>query len=218
MAIDFWFDFASSYSYLTIQRIEQAANRAEVDINWRPFLLGPIFASQGWDTSPFNIYKSKGRFMIRDMERKCHEMKIPFCSTAPLPVRSVLSARLAIAAFHHPKYQTRAPELCKNISNALWGYGKDISKQDILVQIITDMGIDFDALSQHAESTDIKPILRENTQEAIDLGVFGAPSFTVNAELTNISVGLIERPTPELFWGDDQLEDALRWQTTPKTA
>ena len=67
---EFWYEFASTYSYLAAMRIEEPAEEAGVDVLWRPFLLGPIFAAQGWDTSPFNIFPDKGRYMWRDMERE----------------------------------------------------------------------------------------------------------------------------------------------------
>ena len=69
--IQFWFEFASTYSYLSAMRIEEDAARLGVAVDWQPFLLGPIFAAQGWNTSPFNLYPAKGRYMWRDMERLC---------------------------------------------------------------------------------------------------------------------------------------------------
>ena len=58
----FWYDFASPYSFLSAMRIKGLALEKGVEVEWRPFLLGPIFKSRGWDTSPFNIYEAKGRF------------------------------------------------------------------------------------------------------------------------------------------------------------
>ena len=67
--VDFWYDFASHYSWLAVNRIEKLAEAASVTVRWRPFLLGPIFSSQGWNTSPFNIYPAKGRYAWRDVAR-----------------------------------------------------------------------------------------------------------------------------------------------------
>ena len=69
--IQFWFEFASTYSYPAAMRIEAAAKARGVVVEWRPFLLGPVFASQGWQDSPFNIYPTKGKYMVRDLERTC---------------------------------------------------------------------------------------------------------------------------------------------------
>jgi 2-hydroxychromene-2-carboxylate isomerase len=63
--LDFWFDFASTYSYPTALRIGALAGKAGVEVRFRPFLLGPIFKAQGWDTSPFNLYPAKGRHLAR---------------------------------------------------------------------------------------------------------------------------------------------------------
>jgi 2-hydroxychromene-2-carboxylate isomerase len=67
--INFWFDFASTYSYPAAIRIRAVAFREAVNVNFRPFLLGPIFKAQGWDTSPFNLYPIKGSYMWRDLQR-----------------------------------------------------------------------------------------------------------------------------------------------------
>lgn len=101
--LQFWFEFASAYSYLAAMRIEQVAADAEVTIEWKPFLLGPIFAAQGWNDSPLNVYPIKGRYMWRADVRRCRRsvlgqrplggrdrlvhvrasMKIDFGETAP---------------------------------------------------------------------------------------------------------------------------------------
>jgi 2-hydroxychromene-2-carboxylate isomerase len=54
--LEFWYEFASTYSYLSAMRIEALAATAGVEVRWRPFLVGPIFAAQGWNSSPFNLY------------------------------------------------------------------------------------------------------------------------------------------------------------------
>jgi len=68
--IEFWFDFANTYSYPAAMRIEALAGSHGCIVQWRPFLLGAIFQKQGWNDSPFNIYPAKGRYMWRDLERK----------------------------------------------------------------------------------------------------------------------------------------------------
>jgi 2-hydroxychromene-2-carboxylate isomerase len=68
---EFWYEFASSYSYPAALRITSLADERGVSLVWRPFLLGPIFFAQGWRDSPFNVYPAKGRYMWRDLERTC---------------------------------------------------------------------------------------------------------------------------------------------------
>src|SRR5262244_3126673 len=76
-SLTFWYEFASTYSWLAAERIEAVAAQEGVAVVWRPFLLGPIFAAQGWTSSPFNLFPAKGRNMWRDMERQCVRMGLP---------------------------------------------------------------------------------------------------------------------------------------------
>ena len=73
-AIEFWFDFASTYSYPAVMRVEALAKAKSVDIIWRPLLLGAIFNQYGWNDSPFNIYPIKGQYMWRDLQRICNKL------------------------------------------------------------------------------------------------------------------------------------------------
>jgi 2-hydroxychromene-2-carboxylate isomerase len=94
--LDFWFDFASTHSYLAASRIRPLAAAEQVRVRFRPFLLRPIFQAQGWDTSPFNLYEAKGRYMWRDMERLSAGLNLPFRRPDPFPQNSVLPARVAL--------------------------------------------------------------------------------------------------------------------------
>ena len=94
---EFWYEFASTYSYPAALRVAALAEERGVSLVWRPFLLGPIFAAQGWRDSPFNIYPAKGRYMWRDVERTCEAMGVPFKRPEPFPQPSLLAARVALA-------------------------------------------------------------------------------------------------------------------------
>src|SRR5262245_28160960 len=93
--LEFWFDFASTYSYVSAVRIRGLAETANVALRFKPFLLGPIFKTLGWDTSPFSIYEAKGRHMWRDLERLAADLQLPFRRPAAFPQNSVLPARVA---------------------------------------------------------------------------------------------------------------------------
>src|SRR5262245_66041788 len=94
--LEFWFDFASTYSYPAAMRIGPLARDAGVTVRFRPFLLGPIFRAQGWETSPFNLYEAKGRHMWRDLERLCADLRLPFQRPEPFPQSSLMAARVAL--------------------------------------------------------------------------------------------------------------------------
>ncbi|HXZ21594.1 MAG TPA: DsbA family protein [Pseudolabrys sp.] len=95
-ALDFWFEFASTYSYPATMRIAPLAKASGIALRWRPFVLGPIFKAQGWSTSPFNIYPDKGRYMWRDLERICKTLDLPFVRPDPFPQNALLAARVAL--------------------------------------------------------------------------------------------------------------------------
>ena len=189
--IEFWFEFASTYSYLSVMRLTPLAHKARVDVIWRPFLLGPIFAAQGWKTSPFNIYPAKGQNMWRDMERQAHMQGLPFHKPDPFPQNGIWAARTAQLALETPGGRA----FCQNIFSAQFAKGLDISEPQVVRACLQDSGLSGE-LYDEAQTEDNKLALRKTTQEAAQRGLFGAPSFLVG---------------PELFWGDDRLEQALDW-------
>jgi 2-hydroxychromene-2-carboxylate isomerase len=94
MSFQFWFDFASTYSYPAAMRIDSVAHSRGVDIEWHALVLGPVFKPQGWNDSPFNIYTVNGRYMWRDMERTCDSLAIPFRRPFVFPRNGLLAPRI----------------------------------------------------------------------------------------------------------------------------
>ena len=194
--VEFWFEFASTYSYLSAMRVEDEAARRGVEVTWRPFLLGPIFHAQGWDNSPFNIYPAKGKYMWRDMARRADALGLNFQRPDGFPQNSLLAARAAIAALH----EDWGKEFCRLIYKAQFSEGKDISEPLVVGECIEAAGGVAETFLFSAHANTQKAALRANVEEAQAKGIFGAPSFTVG---------------DELFWGDDRLEEALDWALRP---
>ncbi len=194
--LDFWFDFASTYSYLAAMRIGTLAQDAGVRVRFRPFLLGPIFKAQGWNTSPFNLYPAKGRNMWRDLERSCAELKLPFRRPDPFPQNSLLAARVALAALDQPWGE----DFCRALFCAQFAEGRRIDDAAAVGDVLANLKTEPQPVLAAAQSDAIKARLRAQTEEAQRLGVFGAPIFTT--------------ADGELFWGNDRLEPALRWAKT----
>ncbi len=191
--VDFWFDFASTYSYPAMMRIGAAAQAAQIEVRLRPFLLGPIFKAQGWTTSPFSIYPAKGANMWRDLERLCGDLGLPFRRPEPFPQNSLLAARIAIAGLAGGW----GGDFARAVFGAEFGEGRNIADAAVLGDILAKLQVDPQAALAAAQSDAIKARLRAQTGEAQTLGIFGAPSF-VTAD-------------GELFWGNDRLERALAW-------
>lgn len=190
--IDFWFDFASTYSYLAAERIEPLAAARGVAVGWRPFLLGPVFTAMGWNDSPFNIYPSKGRYMWRDMERLCRQYGLPLTRPSRFPRNGIRAARVICAHADAPW----VPDFAREVFSAGFARDQDIGEREVVAGLLGDLGLDAEALIAAAESPEGKDSLRRQTDEAFRLDIFGAPSFIVDGEL---------------FWGNDRLEQALDW-------
>lgn len=191
--LEYWFEFASTYSHIATQRIEELADAAEVRIVWRPFLLGPIFKAQGWNTSPFNIQLAKGAYMWRDMARSCDKCGIAFQKPSVFPRNGLLAARTATAADGEPFL----PAFVRAVYRANFRDDLEIETPEIVRGCLERAGCpEPDAVLVRAESDEVKSLLRTRTEEAVARGVFGAPSFFAGSEL---------------FWGNDRLEDAIAW-------
>src|SRR5215831_5652978 len=100
--LEFWFDFGSNYSYLSVMRIQELTARYGVEVQWEPFLLGPIFKSFGWSTSPFVSQKEKGEYMWQDMERQCKKYRIPWRKPSQFPRLGVLPLRIVLCSREEP--------------------------------------------------------------------------------------------------------------------
>jgi 2-hydroxychromene-2-carboxylate isomerase len=207
--LEFWFDFASTYSYPAAMRIGPLADAAGIAVQFRPFLLGPIFKAQGWDTSPFNLYPAKGRHMWRDVERICEGLGLPFRRPQLFPQNSLLAARLALVGLRETQDAKTAaarpwgPDFCRAVFRAEFADGKRIDEPQTMRELLAELkidaerAIDAEQAMAAAQSDAIKNELRAQTDAANAHGVFGAPTF--------LTAG------GELFWGNDRLETALAW-------
>jgi 2-hydroxychromene-2-carboxylate isomerase len=189
--LQFWFEFASTYSHVAAQRIEALAELCGVEVSWRPFLLGPIFKAAGWNDSPFNIYAAKGAYMWRDMERESGRLGVAFRRPTVFPRNGLAAARIATAG----AATAWLPAFVRAVYTANFADDRDISDPAVLAQLLAQAGCrDPQGVISASTSAETKEALRASTEEAMALGIFGAPSFTTAGEL---------------FWGNDRLEQAL---------
>ena len=188
--VEFWFEFASPYSYLSVARIEAVAEAAHAPIVWKPFLLGPIFKAQGWDDSPFNLYAAKGRYMWRDVERLAEGYGLPFQRPSAFPRNGLLAARVALVG-HDEEW---GPAFTRSVYKASFAHDLDLAAPAVISDLLEGLGQDAGAVLARADADANKERLRAQTEEAVEKGIFGAPSFVVG---------------DELYWGNDRLGDAI---------
>jgi 2-hydroxychromene-2-carboxylate isomerase len=192
-ALEFWFDHASTYSYVAAERIEALAAREGVVVQWRPFLLGPIFhALLGIKTSPFNVFPVRGRYMWRDIERLCEKYGIPWRRPSAFPRNGLLAARIGCVEPDAPW----AAAFNRAVLRANFVDDRDIGEAPVIRELLDGLGLDGERLLARAGEQDVKQALYERGHRAELAGIFGAPSYLVG---------------DELFFGQDRLEDAVAW-------
>jgi 2-hydroxychromene-2-carboxylate isomerase len=192
--LEFWFEFASTYSYPAAMRVERVAREHGRRVAWRAFLLGPIFGAQGWNDSPFNLYPAKGAYMWRDLARICAAEGLALKRPSRFPRNGLTAARVAC------RFADEAwlPAFVRAVYDANFARDLEISEPAVVAECLERAGQAPAAILAAASEDSAKTALRAQTERAVELGLFGAPSFVT--------------PGGELFWGNDRLEDALRWR------
>jgi 2-hydroxychromene-2-carboxylate isomerase len=193
--IEFWFDFGSNYSYLSMMRIRRLALDAGMRIVLKPFMLGPIFKSLGWETSPFLLQTMKGNYVWRDMQRQCAKYGLRWQRPSVFPRNALLAARVALQGEGEPWLDA----FCEQVMLANFADDREIGDEVVIHGILAGLGADSAAIFAAARTDACKAALRARTVEAQARGIFGAPMFFVG---------------DEMYWGNDRLEDALAHATS----
>jgi 2-hydroxychromene-2-carboxylate isomerase len=191
--IDFFFSYGSTYSYLSVMRVEAVATAAGVKLRWRPFRLRTIMTEL--NSRPIgNPVKLK--YMWRDLERRAEQHRIPFNGIPPYPIdHEALAHRVGIVAAN----EGWCPEYSKAIYTKWFLEHKDPGVPDHLRPVLEGLGKDPKAVVTRAESQESHDRLKAETDVARALGIFGSPNFVVGNEF---------------FWGDDRLEIAVHWKVS----
>ncbi len=191
--IDFYFDFGSPTAFLAYKRLNQLTEQYDLTINYKPMLLGAVFKATG-NSSPVFI-PAKGQYMMmHDLPRFKKRYGVQFNHNPHFPINTLPLMRGAIAAEQIGCFDTYAAA----IFNAMWVDGKNMADPEIITSVLTEAGIDAQTLLTTTQSPDIKANLITATEEAIERGIFGAPTMFLGEEM---------------FFGQDRLdfiEDSIR--------
>ena len=169
--IDFYFDIVSPYSYIASMLIEEVASRGNAKVNWKPFLLGGVFNAVG-TTQPPGLHPTKKPYLLKDLQRLSRHLKIPIKFPPDFPVRTVLAMR-ALCGFNADEI----PKAAQTLFKAYWVNNQDIADPEVVGSLIGN-----DAVERTANQK-IKDALFQSTDEAVQRGTFGAPTFFVNDEM-----------------------------------
>ncbi|MER8975279.1 DsbA family protein [Mesorhizobium sp. M0800] len=189
--IEFWFCIGSTYSYLSVMRLAHVEAATGVRFSWRPFNLRTIMIEM--DNIPFRTKPVKEAYMWRDVERRGALYGLLPKLPAPYPLAELERANcVAIIGAAEGWCSAYARESYRRWFEA----GEPAGSEPNLSASISAAGQDVKRVLRLADSDKGKADLVHAAEEAKALGIFGSPSFIVDGEL---------------FWGDDRLDDAVRW-------
>ena len=192
-ALEFWFDFASPYSYLAAARIERAVAGTGVAVEWRPFLIGPLLARRPDRPTPFQeAPPAQARYRRRDVERCCERAGVPLRWPSTYPRGSLLATRVALLAVD----EGWGAVFARAVYRANFVEDRDIGDAATVAALIEALGRPAAPLLERATAPAHKARLAGEVERAAAKGIFGAPSFVAG---------------DELFWGNDRLEAAVEW-------
>ena len=191
--VNFWFSIGSTYTYLTVNRLHDVAQKENIKFNWHPFSVRKIMMDM--DNIPFTppAKKIKSDYMWRDIERRAKfygfEAKVP----APYPLKEFdLANQIAILGMN----EGWGIEYVISTYKRWFQEGKEPATEPNLTEIFKELNLQKEETLNKAKSTEIIKQYEENTENAYKSGVFGSPTFIYKGEV---------------FWGDDRLEDCIKW-------
>lgn len=182
--IEFFWDPASTYSYLAATQIEAFAKANGTTVVWKPFLLGKAFEATG-NKMPASI-PAKAKYLFKDATLWARYYQVPFAMPKVFPLNSVLASRACIAADQAGQGVPFTLALLK----AYWAEGQDLSQPEAVAAVAESLGLDAEAILAATGTQPVKDVLRANTEDAVARGVFGAPTFFIGKQM---------------FWGNDRL-------------
>jgi len=189
--IDFWFAVGSTYAYLTVSRLPSVQAATGVPFRWRPFDVRAIMIEM--ENIPFSTKPAKEAYMWRDIERRAANHGLPFEGIPPYPLKGYARAnRVATVAAREGWIADFAQAAYRK-----WFLERlDPGDDKTIAVVLGKLGQHAERVLAAADSDEVRAALARETDTARSLGIFGSPTFVVGKEI---------------FWGDDRLEDALRW-------
>ena len=185
-SVEFYFDLGSPYSYLAYYRLLQMAERQEIQIVYKPILLGGVFKATG-NRSPIEI-PVKGAYSILDMQRWAEYYHIPMQMNPHFPMNTLTLMRIltGVQLLHLEKFE----QVLKLLFDALFGTPQNLNEPTVLAEVLKPSGFSVEDIMSMVQSEVVKQKLITETEQAIQRGIFGAPTFFVG---------------DEMYWGQDRL-------------
>ena len=185
-SVEFYFDLGSPYSYLAYYRLLQMAEQQEIQIVYKPILLGGVFKATG-NRSPIEI-PVKGVYSILDIQRWAEYYQIPMQMNPHFPMNTLTLMRIltGVQLLHLEKFE----QVLKLLFDAMFGTPQNLNELTVLAEVLKPSGFSVEDIMSMVQSDVVKQKLITETEQAILRGIFGAPTFFVG---------------DEMYWGQDRL-------------
>ena len=184
--VEFFYDFGSPTVYLAATQLPDIAASVGATIDWRPMLLGGVFKSTG-NQSPV-VVPAKAAYMNNDLKRFAKRYGVPFRFNPHFPINTLALMRGAVAYQDDVVVSSTYRDA---IFMAIWVEARNLNEPDVIGQVLSDAGLDPAELMNRIGQQNVKDQLIANTEEAVNRGVFGAPTFFVGEQM---------------FFGQDRLD------------
>jgi 2-hydroxychromene-2-carboxylate isomerase len=190
--LEYFFDYVSPFSYMADTQLPALVERTGAEVVYRPFFLGGVM-NLAKNSPPITV-PNKGRYMFADITRWTRRYGIEANPNPHFPVNTLHAMRAAVAALGDERFRAFHEAMYR----AVWVEGKNLGDEAVLGEAIGAAGLDAARILARSKEQEVKDELRRNSEEAVERGAFGAPTFFVGSEM---------------FWGNDRLdfvEEALR--------
>jgi 2-hydroxychromene-2-carboxylate isomerase len=188
--VEFYFDLGSPATYLAYTQLPKICERAGSQLTYIPILLGGVFKATG-NASPATV-PSKGRYMFQDLDRYARRYGVPLKFNPHFPINTLMLMRAVTGMqLRHPE---RFAAFIDCLFKALWVDGRSLDEPATVAAVLTENGFDPNEVLALTADEQVKAVLKDNTEKAVQRGVFGAPSMFVDNQL---------------FFGQDRLDFVL---------
>lgn len=197
-SLDFWFDYTCPFAYLASTQARELATRMGVPLHYQPLLLGGVFRAV---QTPQNLFATRSparaSHEAADMQRWARRFGVSLTMPPSHPMRSVEALRATLAVQVDPR-------VVDGFFKAYWVDGREPSSEETIREVVESAGYDGNVVHEQIKLSAIKEDLRERTERAASLGIFGVPAWVVDGE--------------HLYWGQDRMMFVEGWRSTTTQA
>ena len=186
-SVDFLFDFGSPAAYLAWTQLGKLAADTGATVVPQPILLGGVFQATG-NRAPITV-PLKGSYLFKDLNRYARRYGVALVMNPHFPINTITLMRIDVGMLEagHAQLQVYRDA----VFHAIWVAQRNMNDADTVAQVLAEAGLDAPALLALAADPQVKESLKVRTQQAVERGAFGAPTFFVGEEM---------------FWGQDRLD------------